>query len=74
MIEPETIPEVVRKAFKQAQTGRFGVSYIDFPENVAKMDIIGWSPLPVQPTGAARARPVANPTGGRDDLDGPATR
>jgi acetolactate synthase-1/2/3 large subunit len=49
IIEPETIPEVVRKAFKQAQTGRFGVSYIDFPENVAKTDIIGWTPLPSHP-------------------------
>jgi acetolactate synthase-1/2/3 large subunit len=49
IIEPETIPEVVRKAFKQSQTGRFGASYIDFPENVAKTDIIGWTPLPVHP-------------------------
>jgi acetolactate synthase I/II/III large subunit len=49
IIEPETIPEVVRKAFKQAQTGRFGASYIDFPENVAKADIIGWTPLPSHP-------------------------
>jgi len=36
VIEPQTVPEVVRKAFKQAQMGRFGVSFIDFPENVAR--------------------------------------
>jgi acetolactate synthase I/II/III large subunit len=49
VIEPHTIPEVVRKAFKQAQTGRFGVSYIDFPEDVAKMEVEGCAPLRVQP-------------------------
>ena len=41
VIEPETIPEVVRKAFKQAQAEKPGVSYIDFPENIAKMDVDG---------------------------------
>src|SRR3989304_5659397 len=49
VIEPQTIPEVVRKAFKQAQTGRFGVSYIDFPENVAKMEVEDLTPLRVYP-------------------------
>src|SRR3989304_360299 len=47
VIEPQTVPEVVRKAFKQAQTGRFGVSFIDFPENVAKMEVNGLKPLKV---------------------------
>jgi acetolactate synthase-1/2/3 large subunit len=47
VIEPQTVPEVVRKAFKQAQTGRFGVSYIDFPENIAKMEVEGLTPLKV---------------------------
>ena len=41
VIEPETIPEVVRKAFKQAQAEKPGVSYIDLPENVAKMEVDG---------------------------------
>jgi acetolactate synthase I/II/III large subunit len=49
VIEPQTVPEVVRKAFKQAQTGRFGVSYIDFPENVARMEVEDLKPLSVQP-------------------------
>jgi len=48
VIEPETIPEVVRKAFKEAQAEKPGVSFIDLPENVAKMDVQGKSPLPVQ--------------------------
>ena len=48
VIEPETIPEVVRKAFKEAQAEKPGVSFIDLPENVAKMDVPGKSPLPVQ--------------------------
>jgi acetolactate synthase I/II/III large subunit len=50
IIEPQTVPEVVRKAFKQAQTGLFGVSYVDFPENVAKMEVEGDpTPLRLQP-------------------------
>ncbi len=48
VIEPETIPEVVRKAFKTAQGKKPGVSYIDLPENVAKMEVPGKSPLPVR--------------------------
>jgi len=48
VIEPETVPEVVRKAFKQAQTEKPGVSFIDFPENVARMEVEGKTPLKVQ--------------------------
>jgi acetolactate synthase-1/2/3 large subunit len=39
VVEPETTAEVVRKAFKQAQAEKPGVSYIDFPENVANMEV-----------------------------------
>ncbi|MFT6969192.1 MAG: acetolactate synthase-1/2/3 large subunit, partial [Cellvibrionaceae bacterium] len=35
LIVPEIIPEVVRKAFKIAEAEKPGVSFIDFPENVA---------------------------------------
>lgn len=38
ILEPGTIPEVVRKAFKLAQTEKPGASFIDFPENIAEMD------------------------------------
>jgi len=46
--EPEIIPEVVRKAFKVAQIEKPGGSFIDFPENIADMDIEGKAPLQVQ--------------------------
>jgi len=48
VIEPETVAEVVRKAFKQAEAERPGVSFVDFPENIAKMDVEGKEPLKVQ--------------------------
>ncbi len=37
ILEPETIPEVVRKAFKLSQAEKPGASFIDFPENIAEM-------------------------------------
>jgi acetolactate synthase I/II/III large subunit len=43
--QPEVIPEVVRKAFKVAETEKPGVSFIELPENVAAMDIEGKVPL-----------------------------
>jgi acetolactate synthase-1/2/3 large subunit len=48
VVLPETIPEVVRKAFKQAEAEKPGVSFIDLPENVCKMDVQGAEPLRVQ--------------------------
>ncbi|MDH5778107.1 MAG: acetolactate synthase large subunit, partial [Gammaproteobacteria bacterium] len=39
LLEPEIIPEVVRKAFKLAQTAKSGACFIEFPENIADMDI-----------------------------------
>jgi acetolactate synthase-1/2/3 large subunit len=48
VLHPETIPEVVRKAFKTAQAERPGVSYIDFPENIARLPVEGKRPLKVQ--------------------------
>jgi acetolactate synthase-1/2/3 large subunit len=37
ILEPGIVPEVVRKAFKVAQTEKPGATFIDFPENVAEM-------------------------------------
>ncbi len=34
--EPEIIPEVIRKAFKQAQAEKPGLSFLELPENVAE--------------------------------------
>jgi acetolactate synthase I/II/III large subunit len=53
IIRPDIIPEVVRKAFKQAETEKPGVSFLDFPEDVAKMQVEGKRPLLVQ-------RPIAS--------------
>ncbi len=42
------IPEVVRKAFKQAEAEKPGATFIEFPENIAKADIDAMDPLLVQ--------------------------
>jgi acetolactate synthase-1/2/3 large subunit len=47
ILEPETVPEVVRKAFKVAQSEKPGAAFIDFPENIAKMPVPN-TPLPVR--------------------------
>ena len=46
ILEPEVIPEIVRKAFKTAQTEKTGASFIEFPENIAAMETAE-RPLPV---------------------------
>jgi acetolactate synthase-1/2/3 large subunit len=47
LVSPEVIPEVVRKAFKLAQTEKLGATHIDFPEDIAKLPAEG-EPLLVQ--------------------------
>ncbi|MCW9089132.1 MAG: acetolactate synthase large subunit [Gammaproteobacteria bacterium] len=47
LLTPNIIPEVVRKAFKLAQTDKTGASFIEFPENVAEMEVDDY-PLPVK--------------------------
>ena len=47
ILAPEIIPEVVRKAFKRAEAEKPGVSFIQFPENVATMEVEK-TPLKVQ--------------------------
>lgn len=49
LLTPNTIPEVVRKAFKLAQTEKTGATFIEFPENIAKMEL-DETPLPVKQT------------------------
>ncbi len=46
--EPETIPEVLRKAFKQAVAEKPGVSFVAFPENIAGSEVAATEPLRVQ--------------------------
>jgi len=50
LLTPNVLNEVVRKAFKVAQTEKMGACFIEFPENLAEMDVED-VPLPVkQPT------------------------
>ncbi len=46
--EPEIVPEVIRKAFKQAEAEKPGASFIDFPENIARSAVDQLAPLEVQ--------------------------
>jgi acetolactate synthase I/II/III large subunit len=56
ILEPEIIPEIVRKAFKLAQLEKPGACFIDFPENIAEMEAAA-EPLKVQY--AAPPRPAS---------------
>jgi len=48
---PDVIPEVVRKAFKVAESEKPGATHLELPEDVLGMDVSGLQPLP-------RRRPV----------------
>lgn len=45
ILNPEIIPEVVRKAFKVAQSPKQGAAFIDFPENIARIEDLHLRPL-----------------------------
>ena len=46
LLAPEVIPEVVRKAFKLAQSEKTGATFIEFPEDLARLPVVS-KPLPV---------------------------
>ncbi|HEY7168871.1 MAG TPA: acetolactate synthase large subunit [Candidatus Binatia bacterium] len=46
--EPEIVTEIVRKAFKVAQTEKPGACFIDFPENIAAAEVAPKQPIEVQ--------------------------
>jgi len=48
VLTPEIVPEVVRKAFKFAEAEKPGGAFIDFPENIAEMEMEYLPPLKVQ--------------------------
>ncbi|MET0506639.1 MAG: thiamine pyrophosphate-binding protein, partial [Burkholderiaceae bacterium] len=48
ILEPAIVPEVVRKAFKVAQTEKPGASFIELPENIARRPAGERAPLKVQ--------------------------
>ncbi|WP_035986990.1 acetolactate synthase large subunit [Leptolyngbya sp. KIOST-1] len=41
IVRPSNTPEIVRKAFKLAQTEKPGAVHIDLPENIAEMEVVG---------------------------------
>lgn len=48
---PDTVSEIVRKAFKIAEAEKPGSTHIELPENIAEMETTaGLKPLPVEPT------------------------
>ena len=49
ILNPDIIPEVVRKAFKLAQSGKQGAAFIDFPENIARMEDVVSKPITPRP-------------------------
>jgi len=58
VLEPEIIPEIVRKSFKIAQTEKPGATFIVFPENIAEAQVTDQSPLKVN-----RVTPPTAPVG-----------
>ncbi len=45
ILNPEIIPEVVRKAFKVAQGAKSGATFIEFPENIAHIEHLELTPI-----------------------------
>lgn len=45
ILNPEIIPEVVRKAFKVAQSAKSGAAFIEFPENIARIEDLAAKPI-----------------------------
>lgn len=41
VLRPDTVPEIVRIAFKYAETAKQGATHIDLPNNIAKMQVEG---------------------------------
>jgi acetolactate synthase-1/2/3 large subunit len=44
--DPDSVPEVVRKAFKVAESEKPGATHIQLPEDVARMESEGGKPIP----------------------------
>ena len=55
---PDSIPEIVRKAFRLATTDKFGACHIDLPENVAHMQTLA-EPIPPVPVRRSITSPDA---------------
>ena len=73
LLTPNTIPEVVRKAFKQAQMEKTGATFIEFPENLAEMPIDdlplrAQQPTPPEPSGERVLRAAEIISGARNPI------
>ena len=73
LLTPNTIPEVVRKAFKQAQMEKTGAAFIEFPENLAEMPIDdlplrAQQPTPPEPSGERVLRAAEIISGARNPI------
>ena len=61
LLDPDIIPEVVRKAFKLAQSEKTGAAFIEFPENIAGLEValdllpVTQTPDPEPPAGEVAA-------------------
>ncbi|MHC4959708.1 MAG: acetolactate synthase large subunit [Planctomycetota bacterium] len=55
---PDSIPEIVRKAFRIATTDKYGAAHIDLPENIAHAETIA-RPVPTEPVPRGDPNPDA---------------
>lgn len=54
---PDVVPEVVRKAFKVAETEKPGAVHLELPDNIASMETGGAHEKPIPPIRARRSSP-----------------
>ena len=72
---PETVPEVVRKAFKLAEAERPGPAHLELSETIAAAELPSSArPLAEEPPRAPRPDRGGRARGGRDRPRGPAAR
>ncbi len=56
VVHPDSIPEIVRKAFRVATTDKYGACHIDLPEDVAKRQTLA-QPIPPRPVPRSAPNP-----------------
>ena len=56
IVRPGNTPEIVRKAFRIAQSEKSGAVHIDLPENIAAMEVQG-KPIPLRPNSMTEPAP-----------------
>ena len=71
VVEPETIAEVVRKAFKRSRPSSRAPATSTFPRTSPRSILSSWTPLPIAPARPARAGTFADSACRRDDFKSP---